>query len=466
MGVLVASMSVAAATAAIFPLKQFTPVLSLGVLYVPAVVVVSAFWGLGLGVGTSVLSAAAFNFFHLPPGGRFALADDRDWAALVVFVVVAVATGLVAELARSRGLEADRRRKEADLAAELAHLLLGAPEVRAALTPAGRCLANSLGVDAAAIRLAGDSAEEAGEEASARFELHAGGKHLATLLVWGLLSGDEDARVRDRVLPPLESILGAALTRAELEAEVVETSALRRSDELKTAVLRSVSHDLRTPLTAVLAAATALDAERPNAENVREVREQVLAAGTRLARLIEKLLDLSQLQSGRAEPRHVWYSIEEVLREAIEQVDAPEVDYRCSIEPELPLLCGDPAQLERAFANVLENAARYCAGQPVQVRAKVVHDRVRILIVDQGRGIPPGERDRIFLPFYRASDSPPHASGSGLGLAITRGFVELNGGRVHVESVPGQGTTFVVEFELAGEGADGLPEGAAVPTAV
>src|SRR5256885_15558762 len=95
-GALVAVASVAAATGAIYPLKQFTPVLSLGVLYVLAVVVVSTFWGLAFGVGTSVLSAAAFNFFHLPPGGRFALADDRDWAALVVFVVVAIATGRVA----------------------------------------------------------------------------------------------------------------------------------------------------------------------------------------------------------------------------------------------------------------------------------------------------------------------------------------------------------------------------------
>src|SRR5438445_7638110 len=205
MGVLVASMSVAAATAAIFPLKQFTPVLSLGVLYVPAVVVVSAFWGLGLGVGTSVLSAAAFNFFHLPPGGRFALADDRDWAALVVFVIVAVATGLVAELARSRGLEADRRRKEADLAAELAHLLLGVTDLREALDPAGECLAAALAVDSAAIRLAADEANPSDEAGCSSFELAGGDEPIATLLVRGNLSADEHARVRERVVPPLES---------------------------------------------------------------------------------------------------------------------------------------------------------------------------------------------------------------------------------------------------------------------
>src|ERR1700751_3818083 len=132
-GALAAVASVAAATAVIYPLKQFTPVLSLGVLYVLAVVVISPFWGLAFGVATSVASAAAFNFFHLPPGGRFALADDRDWAALVVFVIVAVATGLVSELARSRGLDAQRRRSEADLAAELAQLLLGSAAVEDAL---------------------------------------------------------------------------------------------------------------------------------------------------------------------------------------------------------------------------------------------------------------------------------------------------------------------------------------------
>ena len=107
-GVLAAITGVALATAAVYPLKQVTPVVSLGVLYVLAVVVVSTFWGLFLGIATSILSAAAFNFFHLPPPGRFALADERDWAALVALVVVAVATGLVADAARSRGLEAER----------------------------------------------------------------------------------------------------------------------------------------------------------------------------------------------------------------------------------------------------------------------------------------------------------------------------------------------------------------------
>jgi len=111
-------------------------------------------------------------------------------------------------------------------------------------------------------------------------------------------------------------------------------------------------------------------------------------------------------------------------------------------------LRGDPGQLERAFANVLENAVRYRGEQPVSVRARTVRERIRVLIVDQGPGIPRGEQERIFLPFYRPPGAPSEHPGSGLGLAITKGFLELNGGRITVESQPGQGTSVVVEFPL------------------
>jgi two-component system sensor histidine kinase KdpD len=114
----------------------------------------------------------------------------------------------------------------------------------------------------------------------------------------------------------------------------------------------------------------------------------------------------------------------------------------------MPLLQGDPGQLERAFVNVLENAARYSRGKPVSVRARVVRPRIRVLVVDQGPGIARGEQERIFLPFYRSPAQEEPGVGSGLGLAITRGFLELNGGRITVESVVGQGTSFVVEFPL------------------
>jgi two-component system sensor histidine kinase KdpD len=119
-----------------------------------------------------------------------------------------------------------------------------------------------------------------------------------------------------------------------------------------------------------------------------------------------------------------------------------------SVDRELPLLRGDAAQLERAFANVMENSVRYSQGKPVSVRARVVGRRMRVRIVDQGPGIAPSEQERVFLPFYRApgSERTPH-HGSGLGLAIAKGFIEANGGRIAIESLPGQGSAFVVSFD-------------------
>jgi two-component system sensor histidine kinase KdpD len=444
-GVLAVLASVAVASALIYPLKQITPVLSLGVLYVPAVLLVSTFWGLGFGVATSVLSAAAFNFFHLPPGGDFSLADERDWVALLAFVAVAVATGLLAELARVRSREAEQRRQEADLAAELAQVLLGGEDLDRALELAATRLGEVFGLRSAHISLRA----EPSEPHSLEFPLHSAGSRTGSLQLEGVLPSAERARLAERVVPALESILAAALHRAELQAEVVETAALRRSDELKTAVLRSVSHDLRTPLTAILMAATALDAEHPTPEHVADVREQVLDAATRLWGLVEKLLDLSVLQAGHAEPRRIWYSIDEVLQEALEQVGEEAALFRLSVESEMPLLRGDPGQLERAFVNVLENAARFCAGKPVTVRARSVRDRIRVLVVDQGPGIATSEQERIFLPFYRApGEGGGGHAGSGLGLAIAKGFIELNGGRIAIESAPGRGTSFAVEFPL------------------
>jgi two-component system sensor histidine kinase KdpD len=249
------------------------------------------------------------------------------------------------------------------------------------------------------------------------------------------------------VLPALQSILAAALHRESLREEVVETAALRRSDEMKTAVLRSVSHDLRTPVTAILTAAETLDPAHADAENVGEVRELVLDAGTRLWVLIEKLLDLSLLQGGGMAPAVASCSLEDVLHEAVELTGAPGEAFQLSIDRELPPLQADPAQLERAFVNVLENAVRYCGGSPVSVRARVVGERVRVRIVDNGPGIAPAEQERVFLPFYRSAGGTGH-HGSGLGLAIAKGFIEVNGGRIGVESQPGQGTSVVIEFPL------------------
>jgi two-component system, OmpR family, sensor histidine kinase KdpD len=437
-GLAVAAASVAAITALIFPLKTVAPAVSNGVLYLLAVLLVSSIWGFGLGLVTALASALAFNYFHIPPTGRFTISDEGNWVALGVFLVAAAVAGSLAEAARMRAADAERGRREADLAAELARLLLGGTDTAAALPVAGERLARALDLPWAEIELGhvdGDDRKEA-------FAL----AEIGTLLVPAALSDDVRTRLTKRVVPALEALLAAALERDALQSEVVETRALRRSDEVKTALLRSVSHDLRSPITAILATGEALGSASLSPDERRELSAAVQAGGERLASLVDKLLDLSRLQAGTAEPHLDWVAIDEVIRDAVQTSGQPE-RFELALDPGLPLVRADAAQLERALANLLENAARYSGTAPVSVRARAVGPRLMVRVVDRGPGIPRQELERIFEPFYRASDGDRHA-GSGLGLAIVRGFVEANGGRVWAESLPGQGTSFVIALPL------------------
>ena len=257
-------------------------------------------------------------------------------------------------------------------------------------------------------------------------------------------------RLRERVVPALEALLAAALDREALQLEVLETAALRQSDDVKTAVLRAVSHDLRSPLTAIIAAGTAVSSPAILPAEREELGGVVVGEATRLARLVEKLLDLSKLQAQAAGPRPDWCSMEEVVRGAVEDLaDRPEVgETRVSFDRDLPLVRADAAQLERVFVNLLENAHRHSGGLPVTVRARVVGGRMAVRVIDRGPGLEAGQVARVFEPFQRGSAGDGHR-GSGLGLAIVKGFVEANGGRVSAQSVPAHGTVVAVELPLA-----------------
>lgn len=512
---------IAFCTLLIYPLKQAAPVVSLGVVYMLAVVIASVTWGVWLGVATSLLSALAFNYFHLPPVGRFTIRDADNWVALVAFVVVAVLSSSVAEVTRARSREAAERRREADLAAEMARLLLGGRRLSEDLPTAAARLSQVLELPSAAIEL--DAVE--GDERRVAFALRDGPRRLGTLLVPADSSEATLRRLQERVVPALESLLRAALEREALLTDVVETAALRRADVIKTALLRAVSHDLRSPLTAISAAAEAVGSASLSDQERREMAAIIQQETQRLARLVDNLLDLSRLEAGAAEPRVVWTSVEEVLRAALADLNPDEQDFALSIDRDMPLVKCDPVQMERAFVNVLENARRHSGGHPVSVRARAVRsfaslptppevaasrgvvatsgsagrpqdivgsaampgvpqgpvgsavttgmphdtvgsaampasasqsayegptgDRLVVRVVDRGPGIPPAQLERVFEPFYRAGTTQGGHRGSGLGLAIARGFTESNGGRLHVESLPGQGATFVFELPLA-----------------
>jgi two-component system sensor histidine kinase KdpD len=443
-GIAVGLAAVATATALVYALKGVAPEVSLGVVYLPAVLLVSAYWGLWLGLFTSVVSAAAFNFFHIPPVGHLEIADGRNWVALGAFLIVAAVTSTVAELARARALEAESRRREADLVANLARGLLAGAATHEALGTTARRVAEVLHLPSAAIELG----DVTGDERRLALPLRDGRqRQIATLLIPSDIDHEARERLRTQIVPALGPLVAIALQRDQMQAEAVETEALRHSDDVKTALLRAVSHDLRTPLTGIVAAGHALGARSVTDEERDELSAAVVTEGERLSSLVDKLLDLSRLQAGRAEPRRRWTSLEDVLLAARDGVGPGSDRIELTVEPDLPAVHADAAQLERAFANLLENARRYSSGLPVSVRARMSTSGVVVRVADRGPGIPAAEQARIFEPFYRGGGNGPRPwTGSGLGLAIAKGFVEANGGRIRVESLPGQGTSFVVAF--------------------
>ncbi|WP_041730070.1 sensor histidine kinase [Conexibacter woesei] len=441
-GVVAGAAAVAFTTLAIYPLREIVPAVSTGVIYLLAVLLVASWFGLWVGLGTAVASALAFNWFHIPPTGRFTVSDPQNWVALAVFLVAAAIASTLAEIARARTREAELRRREADLAADLARLLLGGSDMRSALRPAADRLARALALPGATIEL-GDGDGDGGD-ADGAIPLLAQGERIGTLR----LDAPATDEALGRVVPGLEAILGVALEREALQQDIVETQALRRTDVIKTSLLRAVSHDLRSPLTAIATAGEALTSPNLTDAERAELAAAVTGESQRLSRLVDKLLDLSRLQGGAADPRREWCSVEEVLRVAIDETPHP-AGFNVGIDRDLPLVRADAVQLERAFANLLENAARYGGDHPVAVRARVVGHRLLIRIVDRGPGIHGRELERIFEPFHRAPETRNDGHvGSGLGLAVVRGFIEANDGRVWAESLPGQGTTFVVELPV------------------
>lgn len=441
-GILVSLSAVAATTALIYPLRQVTPSVSNGVVYMLAVLLVSTYWGLGMGLFTALASALAFNFFHIPPTGRITIADPQNYVALGVFLAAAFIASTVANLARTRADEAERRRQEADLAADLARLLLGGADLHRAVSAAAHRLSEALDLSSVRIELA----ELEGDRRRLALPLAIGRDRKATLLVPASIDPAALARLRARILPSLEALLAAALDREALQAEVVETEALRQSDSVKTALLRAVSHDLRTPLTTIVAASAAVGSPSLTREELAELGDSIGEQAQRLSHLVDQLLDLSRLEAGTARPRRDWSSIDEIVRTAVDQVGDGD-RFALSIDRDLPLVELDAAQLERALVNLLDNARRYSGSNPVKVRAGSIGSRLVIRIVDRGPGISASELPRIFEPFYRGDRDGDH-EGSGLGLAIARGFVEANDGRLTAESLPGQGTAFVVELPL------------------
>jgi two-component system sensor histidine kinase KdpD len=432
---LASAAAVASVTAVIALFEDWVPVLSLGVLYVFAVLPVAVVWGLRFALPVSVASMLAFNWFFLAPRHTFTLADSENWFALAVYLATAVVVSELAARSRRRAAAAEQRERESALLAELAAELLAGRKLEEEVGEIAGRAAGVLGAERAEIEL-GVPRRSHGRQVP--HPLEAAGRHVGTIYMSP--ETDPAIEVRRRFLPALAALLAVASEREQLEQEALEAEMLRRSDLVKTALLRAVSHDLRSPLTGIRTAigalrSRALDLSR---EDRAELLETIELESGRLDRLVGDLLDLSRLEAGAAVPEPEVWSLPDLVWQAVDALGARE---RVEVAGDGPLVDVDATQIQRTLANFIENALKFSPpGARVHVRITSTRQEAIIRVVDQGPGVPESELERVFEPFYRRGT----LTGAGLGLAIARGFAEANGGRVWAESRPGQGATFAL----------------------
>jgi len=261
------------------------------------------------------------------------------------------------------------------------------------------------------------------------------------------VAAQPDPAVLERVLGSLAALLAYAADRERLGRKAVEAEALRRSDAVKTTILRTLSHDLRSPLTAIRAAAELLHSGEVTATERSELVATVRTEAERLSRLVANVLDLSRLEARAATPRPELWTADGLVTRALESLGPAGERVDVELPAESPPVSVDAAQIERALVNLLENALKFSPPEErVRVEVDATEGEVVLRITDRGPGISARVVDRIFDAFERGS---PAGDGTGLGLAIARGFVQANGGRLWVESEPGEGASFAVAFPLA-----------------
>ncbi|MEU5387364.1 ATP-binding protein [Kitasatospora cineracea] len=406
----------------------------------------------------SLVASLLLNYFFIPPVRTFTIGEPNNVIALVVFAAVALTVSTVVDRATRLTQRAARATAEAETLSTLAGSVLRGADAVPALIEKTR---TAFAFDSVALldRTSGDTiarSDTEGEPAADRTvtELPVGGGALLVLAGRRLPAADQ------RVLTAFAAHIAAALERDRLATVAAEVEPIKAADRMRTALLAAVSHDLRTPLAVALASVGSL--RSPDVEFSPDDRAELLATAdeslVKLTRLVDNLLDMSRLQAGaltlHLEPTH----LDEALPRALDSL----LDAYAPVQPldldTAPPVLADPPLLERVLANVITNALRYNApGAPVLVAASHHLDRVEIRVIDRGPGIPPGDRDRVFLPFQRLGDTD-NTTGVGLGLALSRGLAEAMGGSLEVEDTPGGGTTMLLTLPAAGPPDAGPPD--------
>jgi two-component system, OmpR family, sensor histidine kinase KdpD len=450
----------------------------------------------------AALSFLGLDYFFIPPYHTFSVARSDHVLTLFVYLGVAVVTGQLVARVRERGELAERERRRLALLYDLNAALVGDATTKAILETVVEQVSRLYGAACSRILLADDDGpltvhacfppNRRGASPPQRLAAASsvpgrdvmgsrrrsgpppgGGRLSAPILVAdrpvGILDVTgcaADRRFTEEDAALLKHVAGQtalALERARLTNEAARTAILARSDELKSALLAAVSHDLRTPLAAIKASATSLldpDVAWTEADR-REFYEAIDAEADRLSRMVSNLLDLSRIEGGALKPDKAWYDVAELVDDVANRMLRLAADHPLQIEaaPELPLVCFDYIEIAQVLTNLLENAVKHTPpGTPITLAARRVPGAIELAVRDRGPGIPPSEQARLFEKFYRAP-SANGRPGVGIGLAIAKGLVEAHGGQLGMESQFGRGTTFRFTLPLAADAV--LPAAAA-----
>jgi two-component system sensor histidine kinase KdpD len=439
-------------------------------LYILLVLVSATTFGRWPSMLVGSIAALAFNFFFVPPYSAFGFNAPEDALRLVTFLSVALLVSTLASRAQAQALMAQQRATELSALYNLSQAISADIDLNRTLPTIARTSLELLSVTACTILLY-DEQGQLVERTSVGHVPPAA----ATLDVpirteqrnFGLLRvarQQAQPALNDEEHEMLETVAAQAalvLERARLSAESTQVQALAASDQLKSTLLTSVSHDLRTPLAVIKGAVTGLlDESIPwDSEARRDLLASVNEETDHLNRLVGDLLEMSRIEAGALSHARTWLDFDELIVTVADQMQrrSPNHCLVLAVPNDLPLVQGNYAQLERVVINLLQNAVNYSpSGSPVEVRAQALesHDAgpqhanpasacyLLVEVADHGPGIPEPLKHQIFDKFVRAAPPERHAEGSGLGLAICKGLIEAHGGRIWAENLPRGGARF------------------------
>ena len=439
--------------------------------FLVGVLIVSANWGLKPAVFMALVATLAFNYYFLPPVGTLTIADPQNWVALFAFLVTAIIASQLAERARREAQRANERRHEAERLYKFSQQLLFSDNVVELLNSIPRYIVENFGVEAAAIALPNRPDIYRSSSAIHALELHDlqlvcmrgepmtdPEKHAAFMplrlgvRVVGSM-GISGTLLSRETLEAMSSLIAIAIERAGAIEKLGRAEAARESDQLRSTLLDSVTHEFRTPLTAIKASATSL-LSNPALDPAQrlELLTVINEESDRLNRLVGEAAEMAQLDANQfelqLEARPVLEAVEAAIEKARPALGRHPVDIQ--LPSSLPPVRMDKDRVTEVVTQLLENAAKYSSPEsPIHITGELGNRMVMTSVSDRGPGIDDFEQSLIFEKFYRGRDQRLQVQGTGMGLAIAKAIVEAHGGQIGVTSQPGHGSVFYFTLPVA-----------------